>query len=78
MAISNAEKQARWRAKNVAQRRHAQRISSLLTCRVIDIDRLAELLAMLFDGAGNERLRAELEAHAPRPRRRRTGPRRLI
>jgi hypothetical protein len=70
--MSNAEKQARWRAKNVAQRRHAQRISGLLTCRAVDIDRLAELLAVLFDSAENERLRAQLEAHAPRPRRRRT------
>src|SRR5262245_37990763 len=47
MALSNAEKQARWREKHIAKRRDAQRIVNLLVRKQLTDDHVKQIAALL-------------------------------
>jgi hypothetical protein len=64
MALTNREKQARWRKRHIRERRAAQRIASLLIRRWghdDHIDELAKLLSSFLTREGNRDLRRALK-----------------
>jgi len=64
MALSNAEKQARWRERHIGKRRNAQRIVNLLVRKHLadeHVIALAELLNMFFNRDGVRILRRRLK-----------------
>jgi hypothetical protein len=67
MALSNAEKQARWRERNIEKRRRAHRIVNLLMRKQLTDEHVAAvagLLAGFFNQAGIRTLRRELQPRA--------------
>ena len=70
MAMTNAEKQARWRERHIAKRRNAQRIANLLMRkRYTDehIKEVAGLLNTFFNRNGARILRRHLRAISDPP-----------
>jgi hypothetical protein len=64
MALSNAEKQARWRERHIEERRNAQRIVNLLVRKDRPDDRtreVASLLHLFFNTGGIAALRRALK-----------------
>jgi hypothetical protein len=57
MALSNAEKQARWRERHAYKRRKAQRLANLLMGKNHSDDRVAEMAAVLNSLLSGESLR---------------------
>jgi hypothetical protein len=65
MALSNAEKQARWRERHLAQRRNAQRIVNILVRKTLTdehIEAVAVLLNTFLNRPGVRVLRRQLKA----------------
>jgi hypothetical protein len=64
MALSNSEKQARWRERHIVKRRKAQRIFNLLVRNDLTqdhIDEIARLLRMMLNTRGIADLRRALK-----------------
>jgi hypothetical protein len=67
MALSNAEKQARWRERHIDKRRRAQRMVNLLMRKQLTDEHVAAvagLLAGFFNQTGIRTLRRELQRRA--------------
>ena len=63
MALSNAEKQARWREKHIAERRDTQRLANLLMRKHVTREQIADVAAILklfFNREGIRELRRAL------------------
>jgi hypothetical protein len=67
MALSNAERQARWREKHIRRRRAAQRVANLLVQRRVNIRDVGGLLRFLLGTQKNlDLLRRELKRTTPK------------
>jgi hypothetical protein len=67
MALTNAEKQKRWRARHIRERRNARRVANLLVKKRLseeDIDEIAAVLRQFLAREGVRRLRQALKAGA--------------
>jgi hypothetical protein len=57
MALTNAEKQARWRERHIVKRRSAQRIVNLLVRRQLTDVHIEELAGLLYGLLSREDVR---------------------
>jgi hypothetical protein len=72
MALSNAEKQARWRERHIKRRRDAQHVANLLTRRHWpdgDVEEIASALRVLLTSTGIAALRKALRNPTPGERK---------
>jgi hypothetical protein len=69
MALTNAEKQARWRERHISKRRDAQRIVNLLVRKTVadqHVEQVAGLLKTLLNKSGVRILRRALKETTPK------------